>query len=154
MEKKLRSIFFLVCCIFAFKTQAQQTIPLDTSSNSTFFYQEGKASYYHNKLHGKTTASGERYDKNKLTAAHKTLPLGTRVKVINVKSKKWVIVTINDRGPYSKKYIIDLSFRAAKHLGMTNGKGQVKVRIEEVPPKEMGWPQKHVPDNPGDGLKK
>lgn len=154
MENKLRCIFFLGWCIVGFNLHAQQTIPLDTASNNIYFYQEGKASYYHNNLHGRKTASGERYDKNKLTAAHKTLPLGTRVKVINLKSKKWVIVTINDRGPYSKKYIIDLSYRAAKHLGMTNGKGHVKVRIEEMPPKEIGWPQNHVPDNPGDGLKR
>jgi rare lipoprotein A len=155
MQKKISLIYFLLTILFVANLHAQSNIPMDTASNiPTFFYQEGKASYYANSLHGRRTASGEKYSKKKLTAAHLTLPLGTRVKVTNKKTGKWVIVTINDRGPYSKKYIIDLSYRAAKHLGMTQGKGYAKVVIEEQPKKDQPWPQKHVPEPAGQGLQK
>ncbi len=100
---------------------------------SKLYVKEGVASYYANKFHGRKTTSGEKYHKNKFTAAHRTLPFGTKVKVTNLKNKKWVIVRVNDRGPYNRKRIIDLSFRAAKHLGITNGKGIAKVRVEELP---------------------
>lgn len=118
------------------------------------FYQEGKASYYANKLEGKKTANGERYKRNQLTAAHRTLPFNTKVKVTNIHNGKWVIVRINDRGPYNKRYIIDLSFRAAKHLGMTNGKGYAKVVIEEVENQPIQWPQRFIPEMPDKGLEK
>lgn len=155
MEKKISFILILLTFCFAPLLKAQTVVDLDTSAAAPkLFYQEGKASYYANSLHGRRTASGQKYSKNKLTAAHKTLPLGTRVKVTNRKTGKWVIVTINDRGPYSKKYIIDLSYRAAKHLGMTRGNGTAKVVIEELPPQTAPWPQKHVPDPPGQGLGK
>lgn len=154
MQKWLHILIFLIAYLGSEKLLAQTTIQLDSTQEKKLFYQEGKASYYHPSLEGRKTASGARYRKNKLTAAHLTLPLGTRVKVTNVKTKKWVIVTINDRGPYSKKYILDLSFRAAKHLGMTNGKGFAKIRIEEVVPKEKIWQQSHIPELPGQGLKK
>ncbi len=154
MQKKLLLFIFLIASFGSGLLIAQTTIPLDSAGEKKLFYQEGKASYYHPSLEGYKTANGQRYSRKKLTAAHRTLPLGTRVKVINVKTKKWVIVTINDRGPYSKKYIIDLSFRAAKHLGMTNGKGFARVRIEELPPKDKAWQQNHIPELPGQGLKK
>lgn len=153
MEKKL-ALFTILLLWFLIPAASQTTVPVDTSMEQAYFFQEGKASYYANSLHGRKTASGQRYDKNKLTAAHRTLPLGTRVKVTNLKTKKWVIVTVNDRGPYSKKYIIDLSYRAAKHLGMTSGKGNARVRIEELAPKDPIWPQEHVPQLPGQGLEK
>jgi rare lipoprotein A len=93
----------------------------------------GIASYYAHKFEGKRTANGERYRKKEFTAAHRTLPFGTLLKVTNPKNHKWVIVRVNDRGPYNRKRIIDLSYRAAKHLGLTKGKGLAKVYIEEVP---------------------
>jgi rare lipoprotein A len=155
MQKKISLIYFLLTILFAANLRAQSNIPMDTSSQiPALCYREGKASYYANSLHGRRTASGQKYNKNKLTAAHLTLPLGTRVKVTNKKTGKWVIVTINDRGPYSRKYIIDLSYRAAKHLGMTQGKGYAKVVIEEQPKKDQPWPQKHVPEPAGQGLQK
>jgi rare lipoprotein A len=133
---------------------AQTTVPMDTATNKRqLFYQEGKASYYAYKFHGKKTASGERYHKNKLTAAHRTLPMNTKVKVTNKSNGKWVIVRINDRGPYSRKYIIDLSYRAAKHLGMTQGKGTVHVVLEEMEDLLHNWPQMFVPELPENGLK-
>lgn len=133
---------------------AQTTVPMDTATNKRqLFYQDGKASYYANKLHGRKTANGERYHKNKLTAAHRTLPMNTKVKVTNKNNGKWVIVRINDRGPYSRKYIIDLSYRAAKHLGMTQGKGTVHVVLEEIEDTSHNWPQMFVPELPENGLK-
>ena len=154
MKKITFVIYFLFALSYGQLALAQAVPPMDTSSQAPVrFYQEGKASYYANMLHGKRTASGELYNKNKLTAAHRTLPLGTRVRVTQKRTGKWVIVTINDRGPYSEKYIIDLSRRAAKHLGMTNGKGYSSVSIEELPPKDQPWPQRHIPDKPGQGLK-
>ena len=91
--------------------------------------QQGLASYYANSLNGNLTASGERYDKNAMTAAHRTLAFGTRVKVVNLANGKSVLVTINDRGPAIKKRVIDLSSAAAKQLDMLDA-GVVKVSIE------------------------
>ena len=90
----------------------------------------GKATYYSDKLHGNTTASGDVYDKKKLTAAHRTLPFGTKVKVVNLSNDKSVVVTINDRGPFGKKErVIDLSRAAAEKIGMITA-GVVDVKIE------------------------
>ncbi|MBW2261277.1 MAG: septal ring lytic transglycosylase RlpA family protein [Deltaproteobacteria bacterium] len=90
----------------------------------------GKATYYADKYHGRTTASGEIHDKKKLTAAHRTLPFGTKVKVTNLANMKSVVVTINDRGPFGKKErIIDLSRAAAEKIGMIKA-GVVDVTVE------------------------
>jgi len=78
----------------------------------------GLAAVYSDKLHGRPTASGQRYDRNRLTAAHKTLPFGTLVKVTNPKNDKSVTVRINDRGPVQAGRILDLSPAAARSLGM------------------------------------
>ncbi len=96
---------------------------------SSYGYVEvGYASWYGPGFHGRKTASGEIYDMYKLTAAHKTLPLGTYVKVINLENGRSVIVKINDRGPFVKGRVIDLSYAAAKKLGMLK-KGVAKVKI-------------------------
>jgi rare lipoprotein A len=96
----------------------------------------GIASYYHDSLHGNKTASGKIYNKNKLSAAHKTLPLGTRVRVTDPKSGRSVELVVNDRGPFVKGRIIDLSRRAARELGMLRkGLAKVKVEIISVPGK-------------------
>ena len=87
--------------------------------------QTGKASYYKS---GHRTANGERFDPHGYTAAHRTLPFGTKVLVTNVKTGKSVIVRINDRGPFIKSRIIDVSYGAAKVLGMT-GAGVATVKI-------------------------
>ena len=91
--------------------------------------QEGEASYYAHKYHGRTTANGETYDENKMTAAHKTLPFGTTVRVTNLANGKKVVVRINDRGPFIKGRIIDLSYKAAGELDYIS-RGVVKVRVE------------------------
>ncbi len=92
--------------------------------------QYGMASYYGDEFHGKKTASGEIYNKWALSCAHKTLPFGTKVKVVNLKNGKSVIVRVNDRGPFVKGRIIDLSFAAAKEINMIkNGVVRVKVQV-------------------------
>ena len=95
------------------------------------FYQTGKATYYGNKFHGRKTASGERYDRNEFTAAHRTLPFGTRVKVTRLSNGKTVSVRINDRGPLKRGRIIDLSRAAAEQIGMV-AEGVVDVGIEII----------------------
>jgi rare lipoprotein A len=90
---------------------------------------EGKASYYANTFNGKKTASGETFSLNHFTAAHRTLPFGTSVRVINVDNGKNVVVRINDRGPHTRGRIIDMSPAAAKEIGLL-GSGTANVRIE------------------------
>jgi len=91
--------------------------------------QEGTASWYGPGFHGNRTSSGEVYDQNELTAAHQTLPLGTRVEVTNLQNGRTVEVRINDRGPFAKGRTIDLSYAAARSIGML-GPGTAPVRIE------------------------
>lgn len=93
--------------------------------------QKGMASYYHDSLHGRKTASGQRYSKNRLSAAHKTLPLGTRIRVTDTKTGRSIVVKVNDRGPFAKGRIVDLSREAASELGMI-GKGVAKVELKVV----------------------
>jgi rare lipoprotein A len=78
----------------------------------------GEASYYAREAHGKATASGEKFNMNAYTAAHKTLPFGTKVRVTNLTNNKSVVVRINDRGPFVAGRIIDLSYAAAKNIKM------------------------------------
>lgn len=78
--------------------------------------QTGKASYYHDSLHGRATASGEPYDRNALTAAHRSLPFGTEILVRSLQNGKSVRVRVNDRGPFVPGRIVDLSYRAAQTL--------------------------------------
>lgn len=91
--------------------------------------QIGAASWYGSKYHGRKTSSGERYNKNDMTAAHKTLPFGTMVKVTNPANDQSVVLRINDRGPFVGKRIIDVSEAAARKLGMHED-GVAKVIVE------------------------
>jgi rare lipoprotein A len=98
------------------------------------FRQVGTASWYGPGFNGKKTASGKRFDQNKLTAAHRSLPLDTVVKVTNLDNGKAVKVEINDRGPYSGKRVIDLSRAAARKLDMTDdGTARVRIEVAELP---------------------
>lgn len=100
------------------------------------FSQEGQCSYYADKFHGRSTASGERYDKTLFTCAHMTLPYGTNLKVTNLTNGKSVVVKVNDRGPFSPNRVVDVSKAAAEALEMITA-GVVKVRLEitsELPP--------------------
>ena len=91
----------------------------------------GVASYYAHAHHGRRTASGEPFDMGAMTAAHRTLPFGTRVRVTNLVNGRRAIVRINDRGPFRKRRIIDVSLAAARELGMV-GSGTARVRLEVV----------------------
>jgi rare lipoprotein A len=97
------------------------------------FHQQGSAVYYAKKFDGRKTASGERFDSHKYTAAHRTLAFGTRVRVTNLGNKKSVVVRINDRGPFGAGgHIIDLSPAAAKAIGLgRQGVARVKLEIEK-----------------------
>ncbi len=92
---------------------------------------EGKVAHYGAKFNGRKTASGERFNVNAMTMAHKTLPFGTRVKVTNLANKKSVVVRVNDRGPATPDRIGDLTSGAARKIGMTKA-GVVDARLEVV----------------------
>jgi len=92
---------------------------------------EGIASYYADDFNGKKTANGETYDMYKMTAAHRSLPFNTKVRVTNLDNKRSIVVRINDRGPFKLERIIDLSVAAATQLGM-KGTGTAKVKLEVV----------------------
>ena len=96
-------------------------------------HQTGAASYYADKFHGRKTASGETFDNGELTMAHRTLPLGTLVKVTNLANNTSVVVRVNDRGPYSGGRVADLSRAAAEKLKMIQ-RGIVDVALHIVPP--------------------
>jgi rare lipoprotein A len=95
------------------------------------WYQLGIASWYGKFFQGKTTASGEPFDQNQLTCAHRTLPLGSVLKVTNLRNNKSVIVTVNDRGPVPESRVIDLSYAAATALGFSD-QGLAPVKVELI----------------------
>lgn len=97
-----------------------------TSAGATL--ERGQASYYHDRYQGQRTASGEPYNAQALTAAHRRLPFDTRVRVTNLENGRQVTVRINDRGPFTEGRVIDLSRRAAKRLGMIKA-GTAPVRV-------------------------
>jgi len=98
-------------------------------ADASGFEEQGEASYYAAKYQGRQTASGELFDQNSMTAAHKRLPFGSKVKVTNVANGKSVVVRINDRGPFVSGRIIDLSKSAFQRIGNTNA-GVIDVEIE------------------------
>ncbi len=100
-------------------------------TDSTGFTQTGIASWYGNKFHGNKTASGEVYDMYAMTAAHKTLPLGTYVKVVNLDNDRSAVVRVNDRGPFVDGRVIDLSYLAASKIGIAQC-GTGRVRLEAL----------------------
>ena len=111
-------LVFLQFCVVSFKLHADQI---------------GVASWYGPRFHGRRAASGEIFNQHQLTAAHRYLPMGTVAKVTNLENRKSVTVRINDRGPYAKKRILDLSRAAARALGLIK-QGTALVRIEVVGP--------------------
>jgi rare lipoprotein A len=130
----LRTIASAVCavvCLSGFTIDASQS----RNAKNERFAQTGVASWYGPGFHGRKTASGEPFDQNRLTAAHRSLPLDSVVKVTNLENGKSVEVEINDRGPYAKGRVIDLSRAAARHLDMTDD-GTAKVRIERQPDRD------------------
>ncbi|MDQ6982067.1 MAG: septal ring lytic transglycosylase RlpA family protein, partial [Mariprofundus sp.] len=108
--------------------------------NNTAYDKTGIASWYGRDFHGKHSANGEVYDMNALSAAHKTLPLPTLVRVTNLENGRSAIVRINDRGPFVKERLIDLSYAAAKQLGYAD-RGTAHVRVQTL---DMPAPQQAV----------
>lgn len=109
-----------------------------TLSQQALAQADGKASYYGSKFHGRRTSDGSRYHKDSLTCAHRTLPFGTLLKVTNKKNGKEVVVKVTDRGPYVRGRVVDLSFAAAKEIGMISS-GVASVEVENVG---------HIKENP------
>ena len=114
-------------------TPSSNAHPVDPASISTAkAYQVGVASYYGKKFHGRLTANGEVFNMYKLTAAHRVLPLGTVIKVTHLANGRWVVVEVNDRGPFIEGRILDLSFAAALELELVEaGTGEVMIEIVE-----------------------
>lgn len=102
------------------------------STSSAGYREKGVASWYGTKFHGRLTSSGEPYDMYALTAAHKTLPLPTRVRVTNLRNGRSVVVMVNDRGPFVSNRLIDMSYAAARELDMIND-GTAWVTVEALP---------------------
>jgi rare lipoprotein A len=130
----------MIRTLFAFilLTQAWMELPAQSPADSIRrlnkktpvpSVETGVASYYHSKFQGRITASGELYDQEKMTAAHNRLPLGTRIKVTNLRNKRSVIVRVNDRLHHRNTRLVDLSRAAATKLGYI-GRGITRVRVE------------------------
>ena len=129
---KLMRIFKGSLCVLIFFTLVEcSTAPETRDSNWIGYTESGKASYYAMKFQSKKTASGELYDRAKKTAAHKKLPFETKVRVTNIKNSKSVIVKINDRGPFVKGRIVDLSSSAFSRIANLDT-GVIQVRIEVI----------------------
>lgn len=117
--KKIRSLLILIMLFIGFITSTH-------CKGQT----SGKASYYSNNLHGRRMSNGQVYNKNDFTCAHRTLPFGTRLKVTNPRSGKTITVRVADRGPFVRGRIIDLSYAAARALGIiSSGVGYVRIEV-------------------------
>ena len=125
-SRTLRTGLIGLACVALFACSSPPTPSL--GSGPEVFHQSGLASWYSDALHGRTTASGETYDRNAFTAAHRELPFGTRVRVTRARDGRSVVVRINDRGPFVAGRVIDLSRRAAEELDMIED-GVVDVRL-------------------------
>lgn len=117
----------VIIALFTITLNAQSSD--NDNNNETTKCMTGQCSWYGAKFNGKKTASGEKFDSTKFTAAHKTLPFGTKLKITDKKSGKNVIVTVNDRGPFVKSRVLDISSSAAQELGVIN-KGIFTAEIE------------------------
>jgi rare lipoprotein A len=95
------------------------------------YIEEGVASWYGPDFHGRSTACGERYDMHSMTAAHRILPMHTQVRVVNLENGRSIVLRINDRGPFAKERIIDLSYAAARELDIVR-RGTARVRVESL----------------------
>ncbi len=125
-------VLFVSALLAACASQPQRAPAPGATGERATFTQGGLASWYGKSHHGKTTANGEPFDMNAMTAAHRSLPFGTVVRVTNLRSKRSIKVRINDRGPYTGGRIIDLSAHAARGLGIADH-GVARVRIEQFP---------------------
>ena len=132
MKKILLYLLFLVSTIAAAQ-KSSELIDKNLKTDTLQLYKKNAhASYYHDKFNGKKTASGVRFDNDKLTAAHKKFPFGTKLKITNEKNNKSVIVEVTDRGPFIKGREIDLSKKAFMDIASNKSSGAVIVKIEEL----------------------
>jgi len=115
----------------AAKTDSSKVNAAGSITAKRHWFQIGKASWYGGSFNGRTTANGEKFDMNSLTCAHRTLPLGSWIRVTNLNNRKSAILRVNDRGPMAASLIVDLSYAAAQRLGFD---GLAKVRIEPFMP--------------------
>ena len=122
--------FIRQAAIAAVTFLAMVPVALAHEGGSAGKQQAGMASWYGPGFHGRQTANGETFDMNDLTAAHRTLPFGTRVRVTNEATDESVVVRINDRGPHARSRVIDLSKEAAEDIGLVStGVGRVKLEV-------------------------
>lgn len=131
---RVASVFFLIClCLLKLNcTYPQVSGPRAQRYKRPVRTFYGKASFYGPKFHGRKTANGEVFDQHKLTAAHKTWPFNTKIRVTNQKNGKKVVVRINDRGPFIEGRMLDLSYGAAKAInGVRQGVMDVRIDILE-----------------------
>lgn len=130
MKKVLPALILLLAGCYSARAQtAADSIRKVHTKVAVPRIQTGVASYYHPKFQGRLTASGEKYDQTKLTAAHNRLPMGTRIKVTNLRNGRKVIVKVNDRLHHRNVRLVDLSRAAAAKLGFV-GRGLTRVRVE------------------------
>jgi rare lipoprotein A len=132
MNKLILAVFFVVICSYfsnpiqSAEASRRHTAHVSKAHTTKQTHHQGIASWYGPRFHGKKTANGERFNMYAMTAAHKTLPLSSYAEVTNLKNHRSVIVRINDRGPYHGKRALDLSYAAAKELGIS-GLGSVQI---------------------------
>lgn len=126
--KSIRFMKYVLLLISSFLFLSAQAQNINASNDQDSIKKTGYATYYHPKFEGRRTTSGAKYRSKKLTAAHRTLPFGTKVTVTNPANGKSVVVKVNDRGPFVKRYVIDLSESAAKQIGIFR-KGSAKVNL-------------------------
>lgn len=128
----MRSIIAVIMLTAAAPVAAQDAAPAPATSGSATVLASGMASYYGDAHAGNRTASGERFDPDGMTAAHRTLPFGTRLRVTDPSTGRSVIVRVNDRGPFHKSRILDLSEAAARELGIVRrGRAQVEIALAD-----------------------
>ena len=139
-RKRTRASLLAVALGLTITLVASPPSPAKSSASSTsnssakkHWFQIGKASWYGGSFNGRKTANGERFDMNSLTCAHRSLPLGSWVRVTNLHNEKTVFLRVNDRGPMAESLIVDLSYAAARKLGIS---GLGKVKVEQVSPND------------------
>lgn len=129
--KKITLYIILIISSFGFAQKNSDNNNSEKNTEKYILYKtHAHASYYNNKFNGKRTASGRKFNNNKLTAAHKKFPFGTKLRITNERNSKSVIVEVIDRGPFSKKREIDLTKRAFMKIASNKGSGSMQVKIE------------------------
>ncbi len=134
-SSEFKSALLTVSLVFTVAPAAFSEEISEAVSQSADF--AGKAAFYSSDLHGRKTASGQAYDEGKLTAAHKHLPFGTKVTVVNRKNGKTCTLTINDRGPYTPNHVIDVSKAAAKELGLMSDNKRIVDCFIKIDAKDL-----------------